>query len=283
MSNLASPAFTSLFFAYLDSVNKATRTTNNDSIFEPYWLILANLKQQASSLEETFTLEFEDSESRDFDNELQLEKIKMLLDFFLIDCVFTEARLSPYSHSTSAFNIADVLLNRTGSQAILSLFFIDFARHLGFSAHAILTPGPVIIRLALSNEQFVFIDAATGQSLDWPQIEALYLQDEQDVPEIANVEKDDYFLISLLSTYKASLLAKNKLSEALVIAEALLSIEPENPYLRRDRGYLLDKLECKPLALADFDYFIKMCPDDPMAQLLESQLGENFNAQVTFH
>jgi regulator of sirC expression with transglutaminase-like and TPR domain len=56
--------------------------------------------------------------------------------------------------------------------------------------------------------------------------------------------------------------------------ELLVNLCPNDPYERRDRGFLLHQLDCTQVAIADYQYFIRKCPKDPATQLLQAQLQQ---------
>jgi regulator of sirC expression with transglutaminase-like and TPR domain len=63
----------------------------------------------------------------------------------------------------------------------------------------------------------------------------------------------------------------------------LLSLNPDDPLQRRDRGFLLHQLDCFKVAVDDYRYFVEQCPTDPAAQLLKIQLENITLTEPTFH
>lgn len=63
----------------------------------------------------------------------------------------------------------------------------------------------------------------------------------------------------------------------------LLAISPNDPYEIRDRGYVLEELDCQHAAVDDYQYFVEQCPDDPSAQLLRLQIEAWANPQHVLH
>jgi len=60
--------------------------------------------------------------------------------------------------------------------------------------------------------------------------------------------------------------------QALKCVDLLIELRPEDPFERRDRGFLLHQLDCFKVAYDDYQYFVEQCPKDPAAQLLKMQL-----------
>ena len=93
------------------------------------------------------------------------------------------------------------------------------------------------------------------------------------MPEEALQEAScDETIVRLLHNLKASYINEKRYSDALTAVELLVNLCPNDPYERRDRGFLLHRLDCTQVAIADYQYFIRKCPKDPVTQLLQAQL-----------
>jgi regulator of sirC expression with transglutaminase-like and TPR domain len=89
--------------------------------------------------------------------------------------------------------------------------------------------------------------------------------------------------LRLLQVLKAALIRDEHFSYALRCIDLILELEPDEPYEIRDRGFLLQQLDCKKLASEDFSYFIEQCPDDPITRVLKAQVEELAVADDTVH
>ncbi|AWB67696.1 hypothetical protein C2869_15170 [Saccharobesus litoralis] len=94
---------------------------------------------------------------------------------------------------------------------------------------------------------------------------------------------DKEIVLKAISLFKAMLIAEGRFAHALSICEVLLEQEPDNPYLRRDRGYLLEQLDCRNQAIADYEYFVEQCPEDPIAKMLKAQIEEHLPSVHSVH
>nr|WP_246283078.1 tetratricopeptide repeat protein [Marinifaba aquimaris] len=218
----------------------------------------------------------------------QLEKVRLLLDFFYIDNIFSIPERVGIKFDARHYSVFDVLSFKTGQSNVLAMLLADFSRTVGFKTELVQAPNTALVRIEVDDNEYIFIEASTGNSLDWPQIQALYQDKLEDGQKEIAVEAslDEDWVRQILISYKSILLTQSDYQKALAVCEALVKSEPDNPYHRRDRGYLLEQLECKPLAVADYRYFVENCPDDPVAKLLKSQLEQNtgFNSdEPTFH
>jgi len=61
-----------------------------------------------------------------------------------------------------------------------------------------------------------------------------------------------------------------------------LQLCPDDPYERRDRGYLLHQLDCPQVAVADYQFFIDQCPSDPSIEMIRTQV-DKLRARVETH
>ena len=167
---------------------------------------------------------------------------------------------------------------RTGIPVTLAILFCHIAKKLGFDVHGVNFPGHFLLRFQVSADRALFFDPLNGNMLSWPELEALYFSilgdlDEDEMPEDAlEAAGAEETVVRLLNNLKASFIKEEKYNQALATTDLLVSLNPDDPYERRDRGFLLHQLECEQLAMDDYQFFIKKCPQDPSAQILKMQL-----------
>ena len=146
-----------------------------------------------------------------------------------------------------------------------------------------ISPGHFLIRFQISSERVQFLDPLNGNVLTWPDLEALYFSilgdlDEDEMPEDAlEAAGAEETVVRLLNNLKAAFIKEEKFNQALATTDLLVLLNPDDPYERRDRGFLLHQLECAQMAMDDYNYFIQKCPQDPSAQLLKLQLRKLAN------
>ena len=191
----------------------------------------------------------------------------------------------------SKYSLLDKVIDyRTGIPVTLSIVFCDLAQRLGFDAQGVNFPGHFIIRYQGKDDRSIFIDPLSGKSLDWQELEKLYLSivgdtdDEGMPPSALNVATTEEIVVRLLHNLKASFIREEKYQFALRAVDLLIRLCPDDPYERRDRGFLLHELECPQVAKADYQFFIEQCPQDPSAQLLKLQMRHwDSYTQVVLH
>jgi regulator of sirC expression with transglutaminase-like and TPR domain len=205
-------------------------------------------------------------------------RFTQLVNYFYTKLSFSASESELFSSKHSLLD--QVIDYRTGIPVTLSILFCHIAQKLGFDVHGVNFPGHFIIRYQVSAERVSYVDPLTGQFLSWQALELLYFSilgeiDDEEMPldalDAANTEE---VVLRLLQNLKAAFMKEEKYQSALLTANLLIALCPEDPYERRDRGYLLHQLVCPQVALADYKFFILKCPLDPSAQLLKLQIRQ---------
>ncbi len=173
--------------------------------------------------------------------------------------------------------VSKVLERRKGIPITLGILLLYFFRKAGLNAQGICFPSQFLICVEIAGDT-LYIDPFDGQRLERNDMElklrGVLGNHARLKPEHLNSADHKVILKRLLGMMKASLIREEKVSDALVCSDILLRLEPDDPYEVRDRGFLLQQLDCFGVASDDFEYFIKKCPDDPVVELLKIQLKE---------
>ncbi|MCV2886661.1 tetratricopeptide repeat protein [Aestuariibacter sp. AA17] len=210
-------------------------------------------------------------------------RFRQIVSIFYKKLAFSGDERNFFASKYSLLN--EVIDYRTGIPVTLSILFCHIATKLGLEVYGVNFPGHFLVRFQASKERALFLDPLNGTILNWQELEALYFSiigelDEEEMPEEAlYAAKTEEIVIRLLQNLKAAFIKEEKYSQALATVEMLVAFNPDDPYERKDRGYLLHQMECPQLALQDYQYFIKQCPQDPSAQLLKLQLRRFKSAQ----
>ncbi|WP_260681667.1 SirB1 family protein [Aliiglaciecola sp. M165] len=205
------------------------------------------------------------------------ERLDSFLKVFFTEFAFSGDENDYFNSKYSLVN--QVLDYHTGIPVTLSIVFCAIAKELGFDASGVNFPGHFLVRVNFESSDPVYIDPLNGKSMSWLELEHLYasivgadMEDDEmplDVLEPASAEE---VIVRLLHNLKASFIREQRYQKALYAVDLLIGLSPEDPYERRDRGFLLHQLECPQVAKADYQFFIKHCPQDPSAQLLKLQM-----------
>lgn len=205
---------------------------------------------------------------------------------------YTELGFAGQPRNLLASNYAlmdQVMLYRNGCAVCLCILYCHLARAIGLDARGVSFPGHYLVRVRLSDRQYQFMDALTGKLLSWPELERLYRQfatDEQEGSMPAGCvmpATSEDMLIRLLQNLKGAFINQDQFQQALTASDLLVTLSPEDPYERRGRGWLLQQLNCHGGAYADYQYYIRQCPQDPAAHLLKLQLRSHSLKSEVLH
>ncbi|NOU52524.1 tetratricopeptide repeat protein [Pseudoalteromonas sp. JBTF-M23] len=202
----------------------------------------------------------------------QYSQIHQRLDK-LLDAFYTQ-----WLFSGSDQDVAEYLLNsvcytlkmRSGSPTALALVLSHLLQRGGFDAQMALSQGEVMVHVAISNDEGYLIDPNSGQQ-SWyitPENE----KEKQEEP--LELVLGDEAVKLYLAQQKWAFIAVDKFSHALSCVELLMDLIGDDPYERRDRGYLLNQLNCPKMAKEDLQFFVDECPDDPAIEIIEHQIAE---------
>jgi regulator of sirC expression with transglutaminase-like and TPR domain len=184
----------------------------------------------------------------------------------------------------SAFQVAPSLNQRLMSPIVKAVLVCEILSACGFSADLVFVPNKVMVRLCCDEQYAIIFDAVTGESLDWHELD-LRLEELDGDPsqhEFPSMNRQAV-LAEYLTGLKSALIREKAFEQALLCVDLLLSLNPDDPLQRRDRGFLLHQLDCFKVAVDDYRYFVEKCPKDPAAQLLKIQLDNITLSDPTFH
>ncbi|MCU4676151.1 tetratricopeptide repeat protein [Catenovulum sp. 2E275] len=214
-----------------------------------------------------------------------VDKVQAILDFFYFEQIFCLSVNQPHD---VGYNLATGLLYHCAATPVLAVILVDLLRQADLEAEPIMAKQGAIVRIRLADNQFVFIKADDGASFDWHEVElhlGLTEKDQEKIkgPSDLTIADDKEIDALLLNLFKAELIELGMFDHAFQVSQTLLELDPDNPYERRDRGFLLQQMDCDKLAVADYQFFIEQCPKDPMAQILKNQLSSMENHRRDIH
>lgn len=216
------------------------------------------------------------------------QTFKRFIQFFYVELAFSGDEKNYFSCQYSLLD--HVLDYRTGIPVSLAIVFQFMGRALGFDVRGVNFPGHFLLKCSFKQHPNIYLDPLNGKQLSRQDLESLYFSilqqiEDEKMPEEALQEAScDETIVRLLHNLKASYINEKCYSEALTAVELLVNLCPNDPYERRDRGFLLHQLDCTQVAIADYQYFIRKCPKDPATQLLQVQLQQlSEQAPDVFH
>lgn len=211
-----------------------------------------------------------------------LEQAEILLNELYFQHLFIDSHKSLWP--LDSFKVATGLNQRLMSPMVKAVLVCEIINGCGFVTDLVFVPTKVMVRLCCDEQHAIIFDAVTGESLDWHELD-LRLDDLEGDPsqhEIATMNRQA-ILVEHLSVLKNALIRDAAFDKALLCVDLLLSLNPDDPLQRRDRGFLLHQLDCFKVAVDDYRYFVEQCPKDPAAQLLKIQLENITLTEPTMH
>lgn len=185
---------------------------------------------------------------------------------------------------TSAYHVASGLNQREMAPMIKTAIVKEILTACNFEVDIVFIPNKIMLRLCCDEQYAIIFDAVTGESLDWSELDSrLDELDGDPVHEDLMAINDNVVLVEHLSELKKALIHEQAFDKALTCVDILLSLTPEDPMQRRDRGFLLHQLDCFKVAVDDYRYFVEQCPKDPAAKILKLQLENIDVVNNTLH
>ncbi|OUS29638.1 hypothetical protein A9Q98_06005 [Thalassotalea sp. 42_200_T64] len=205
------------------------------------------------------------------DIEDALDRAEQLLQLIYIEQLFVDNERPFWPVTTHQLNSA--LAFRSMAPALKNLLLIHLIRACGFNIEAVYVPEQVMLRIICDNDYAIIFHCIDGNPINWIELDQR-LNSDDTPPEQSSLEafSDKELMVQYLVSLKTALIREQKFSEALQCVELILLLNPDDPYHCRDRGFLLQQLDCFKVAFDDYQYFVERCPKDPQAKILQMQL-----------
>jgi regulator of sirC expression with transglutaminase-like and TPR domain len=205
-----------------------------------------------------------EASSRIDDASGESECARALNRFLFVERGFAGNRDDYYDPRNSYLN--DVLDRRSGIPITLSIVYMAVAKRLGRDVRGISFPGHFLLKWAKAPE--IVVDAFAGRTLTTrdcqERLEAAAGRPLELRPEIhLRAASEPEILVRMLGNLKRVFVQRRDHGRALGCCERLLLLMPDAPLELRDRGLILERLDCFRAAIADLDRFMALAPDDP--------------------
>ncbi|MBQ4834530.1 tetratricopeptide repeat protein [Pseudoalteromonas sp. MMG010] len=208
------------------------------------------------------------------------ERLEAVVDIFYSQWLYSASGLKVPEYKLSSFSYT--LLMRSGSSTTLAILLCHFLQQAKFDASVTINKNDLGVHVAISEEEGYLLEPTTGQQ-SWYIIPENADEENGEQLEPLELIFDDEVYKLYLAQQKWSFIAANKFGHALVCVEMLIDLLGDDPYERRDRGYLLNQLDCPKMARDDLQFFIDECPDDPAIEIIQHQLEELEDNNNTHH
>lgn len=211
-----------------------------------------------------------------------LERAEKLINEIYVHQLFIDKQRTTWSVSSHQINNA--IAFRVISPVLKCIIIKNIAEYCGFETDIVFVPEKVMVRINCADDFSIIFDPTTGESLSWQDLDER-LADFNNEPQDDFVEKIETkdCLFKYVSSLKNSLINELHFDKALKCVDILLAMRPDDPFERRDRGFLLHQLDCFKVACDDYRFFVEQCPEDPAARLLKHQLDNVSLNETTLH
>ncbi|WP_286269197.1 tetratricopeptide repeat protein [Thalassotalea hakodatensis] len=208
-----------------------------------------------------------------------MAQAECLINALYVDELFIDKQRSAWPVLSCV--IESAIAHRVLSPVVKAAVILHIINRCQLEAEIVYVPESVMVRIICDDVYSIIFDPITGESLNWEELDRRLdgLPNEPHSKYLEPMDKSST-IVEHLTLLKNSLISESKFDQALKCVDLLLAIKPEDPFERRDRGFLLHQLDCFKVAYDDYQYFVQQCPKDPAAQLLKLQL-DNINLGET--
>ncbi|KAF7765947.1 hypothetical protein PUND_a1700 [Pseudoalteromonas undina] len=208
------------------------------------------------------------------------DRLEQLLDCFYSQWLFSASSLKVPEYKLNS--ISYTLSMRSGTPTTLAILLCHFLQHAKLDASVSITQGEVGIHVAMSDDEGYIVEPSSGQQ-SWYIIPENTNEDNAQEQEPLELIFEDEVYKLFLAQQKWSFISENKFGHALTCVDLLMEMLGDDPYERRDRGYLLNQLGCPKMARDDLQFFVDECPDDPAIEVIQHQIEELEDNHKTHH
>ncbi len=250
-----------------------------DELLRTFSLIEENIftTSQSEPVEDMLAKIIADCQEQIEGIEDQLDQAELLINALYVDHLFLDTPKNRWPEL--AFKLSDSLKTRLIHPSLKAALIQHIAVECGFEADLVFVPEKIMVRLVCDQNYAIIFDPLNGESLNFYELDRRMDELSSDPDEYHLAPMDvKTILVEYLTACKSELIVLGDFDKALKCVDLLISLRPEDPFERRDRGFLLHQLDCFKVACDDYRFFVEQCPKDPAAQLLKIQLD---NIKIT--
>jgi regulator of sirC expression with transglutaminase-like and TPR domain len=202
------------------------------------------------------------------------DRIARFNDFLFRELGFS-GNAESYDDPRNSF-LNEVLDRRCGIPITLSLVYTEVAGRLGLPVVGVGFPGHFLVKWTLEPE--VIVDPFFGKILSRPECEeklrSSFGAEARLAPDMLAPATAREILVRMLRNLKHNYLGRGDLERALGAVDRILLVSPDEADELRDRGMLYFRQECFAAALRDFERYLMLAPNDPMAAEIRARLPD---------
>ena len=191
----------------------------------------------------------------------------LAINHTLFDDQGLTGNLEDYYDPRNSF-LNDVMDRKLGIPISLSIVYLEVGRRVGLALEGVGFPGHFLVKLPLADGDLLVDPFNGGRSLSQTELanRAAERFGAQSPPSpsyllklIERISKKE-ILARMLRNLKNIYLHKNELTRALTTSNQLLAATPHSAMDIRDRGRILEYLECSQAAATDYQRYLQLAP-----------------------
>jgi len=185
----------------------------------------------------------------------------------------------------------EVLDRRRGIPITLSILYIEVGRRIGLALEGVSFPGHFLVKLPVQGGDIVLDPFSGGVSLSESELEQRLewvagqgaARPDAPLGALLRSARNREILTRMLRNLKGIYYQSGELDKALEAANWILLIAPEEPAEVRDRGLILEQLECAGAACEDFETYLRLAPHAEDADRIRERLVDLVGAARRLH
>ena len=202
-----------------------------------------------------------------------IERAEVLINALFVDQLFIDEPQQNWS--VISHQLSSALAHKLVSPILKAVLIAHIANACDCQTDIVFVPEKAMLRIICDDNYAIIFDPVTGESLNWHELDVRMNEVSGDPFEITlDIMKQESLVLEHITSLKAAFIREQAYDNALKCVDMLLALNPNDPFERRDRGFLLHQLDCFKVAYDDYQYFVEQCPKDPAAQLLKLQLDK---------
>lgn len=211
-----------------------------------------------------------------------IERAEVLINALFVDQLFIDCQQQNWP--VLSYQVSPSLAHKLISPILKAVLIAYVANACDCEADIVFVPEQAMLRIVCDENYAIIFDPVTGESLNWHELDERMSDISGDPFEITlDRMKQESLVLEHITSLKAAFIREQAYDNALKCVDMLLALNPNDPFERRDRGFLLHQLDCFKVAYDDYQYFVEQCPKDPAAQLLKLQLDKISISDTILH
>ncbi|MBM3344061.1 MAG: tetratricopeptide repeat protein [Betaproteobacteria bacterium] len=201
------------------------------------------------------------------------------LSHYLFDELGYAGNSDDYYDPRNSF-LNDVIDRKLGIPITLSVLYIEVGRRLSLPLTGVSFPGHFLVKCALRDGAVVLDTFAKGASLGIKDLQSRLraLSGGQDMPpeavmRLLGAAPPAHIIARMLRNLKAIYLERGDKDRALNAMNRVLDLSPDAADAYRERGRLLEVMECFRAALADYERYLQLEPRALDARAVQGKIA----------